>query len=104
MNSHLIKITDDLFDIAARLTSVKPSYVVYYNKQLRRYEVYDGDKFAFAVPYSELDSRTIDYARLTSVQNADKIFAEVERNNEAVTKNIIQDAVNDTVNKINSRR
>ena len=100
MNPHLIKINDDLFDIAARLKSVKSSYVVYYNTQLRRYEVYDDDKFAFIVPYDELDSRTIDYALKTSVQNADKLFAEVERHNDALAKNTIKSIVNETMNTI----
>lgn len=104
MQSHLIAIKNDLFDIAARLTSVKSTYLVYYNAQKQRYEVYDGDSFAFAVPYDELDCRTIYYARKTSVQNADKIFAEIDRNNDNVTKQIIQDVADKAMCKLNSRR
>lgn len=102
--SYLIPITNDLFDIAARLRAVKSTYLVYYNAQKQRYEVYDHDSFAFAVPYDELDSRTIDYARMTSVQNSDKIFEEIERNNNYVTNKAIQSAVNNTVSKIKEKK
>ena len=97
---YLIKITSDLFDIAARLKRVKPTYVVYYNTKFNRYEVYDGDSFAFVVPYGELDARTVDYAQTTSVKNDVKIFAEVERNNKTVTKQLIQGAANGAVSRL----
>lgn len=93
MTSHLILIVDDLFDIASRLKSVKSSYVVYYNIQQRRYEVHDGDRLAFVVPYSTLDCRTIDYARETSIQRADEIFAEVERSNDKATQQLLRSIV-----------
>lgn len=90
---HLIKITNDLFDIAARLKSVKSSYVLYYNKLKRRYEVYDGENYAFAVMYDELDGRTIDYALRTAVRNADEIFKEIERNNREADDCSVRSAV-----------
>lgn len=81
----LIRITNDLFDIAARLKSVKESYVVYYNADLDRFEVHDteqkGSTLAFVSPYKELDCRTVDYALYTSVKNAREVYADIERNN-----------------------
>ena len=81
-------ITDDLFDIASRLRSVKESYVVYYNTEKGRYEVHDGAKrcLQFVVPYDELDARTVEYARYSDVTNAEQIFAEVEQHNERLEK------------------
>lgn len=81
-------VTNDLFDIASRLRSIDPDYQLYFNYKTQRYEVYDGrrDKLAFVVPYQQLDARTLDYARFTSVQNAKNLFAEVERNNEEVER------------------
>ena len=82
---HLIEITNDLYDIAARLRSVNDGYRVYYNVRLRRYEVHDvaqrGSTLAFVSPFDELDSRTVDYAMQTSVRNARKLFDELEREN-----------------------
>lgn len=103
MNNRLIKITNDLFDVAARLKSVNEGYVVYYNPAKGRHEVYDGDSFAFVVPYSELDCRTVDYARRTSRQNADKLFAEIERNNQAIARQSAKGILNKTLNKLTSQ-
>lgn len=81
-------ITDDLFDIATRIRSVKDSYVVYYNVERGRYEVHDGEKgcLEFVVPFDQLDARTVEYARYSRVENAKQIFAEVEKHNERLEK------------------
>ena len=82
-------ITDDLFDIALRLRSVKDSYVVYYNTKKQHYEVRDsarGNCLEFVVPYDELDARTVEYARYSRVENAERIFAEVEEHNRRLEK------------------
>lgn len=82
-------ITNDLFDIADRLKSVNPFYKLVFNTETQKYEVYDtfrDDSLAFVVPYDELDARTVDYAKFTSVQNAKAIFAEVEKHNAELEK------------------
>ena len=82
-------ITDDLFDVATRLRSVKDSYVLYYNTEKQRYEVRDsarGNSLEFVVPYDELDARTVEYARYSRVENAKRIFAEMEEHNKRLDK------------------
>ncbi len=83
-------ITNDLFDISDRLKTVNPNYKLYFNRKTQRYEVYEtcvlNEKLAFVVPYDELDARTLAFARFTAVQNADKIFAEIEKHNEKTDK------------------
>ena len=81
-------ITDDLYDVAARLRSVKESYAVYYNTELERYEVHDSARkcLEFVVPFDELDARTVEYARYSRVENAKRIFAEMEEYNERLEK------------------
>ena len=88
-------ITDDLFDIANRLKSVNNSYVLYFNTQNNRFEVHDGDKrrLEFIVPYDELDARTVDYARYTRVENAKRVFDEMEAHNQRLEKEQIDKAV-----------
>ncbi len=80
----LIPITDDLYDIARRLRSVDDDYRLLYNTDKNRYEVHSAARGAiqFVVPFDEADARTVDYALRTRVQNAEAIFAEVERHNE----------------------
>ena len=78
---NLIEITNDLYDIAARLRSINDGYRVYYNARLRRYEVHDkhqhGSTLAFVLPYAELDARTVDHALYTRRENADTVLADV---------------------------
>lgn len=92
----LTEITNDLFDIAWRVRAVDDDYRLFYNGEKKRFEVHSAARgtMQFAVPFDELDARTVDYARATRVQNAEKIFAEVERHNELVQRNALSDAVN----------
>lgn len=86
----MIEIKNDLFDVAWRLKAINGNYAVYYNTVLDRFEVHDlsqrGCTLAFVSPYNELDCRTVDYALKTRVQNADCIFAEIERGNAAADR------------------
>lgn len=79
----MIEITNDLYDIAWRLRSVNERYRLYYNVQKGRYEVRDSLTYAleFVVPFNELDARTVEYARYTSVANAEQVFSDIEKNN-----------------------
>ena len=71
----LISITDDLYDIAWRLKAINDDYRLVYNTVKNRYEVYSRstDAIQFVVPYNELDARTVNYALMSRVQNADAI-------------------------------
>lgn len=89
-----IPITNDLFDIADRLKSINEKYIVYYDTEKQRYEVYvqgNPDRLAFVVPYDELDARTIDYALFTSVRNAREVFEAVERDNKKAEETAVRD-------------
>ncbi|MCH5156338.1 MAG: hypothetical protein J1G02_00500 [Clostridiales bacterium] len=79
----MIEITQDLYDIAQRLRSVNDGYRLYYNTNKCRYEVRNAVTSAleFVVPYDELDVRTVEYARYTSVGNANQVFEDIEKNN-----------------------
>lgn len=98
----MIEITNDLFDIAWRLRSVNDSYRLYYNTYKSRYEVrnYDTDALEFVVPYSELDARTVEYARYTSVQNADMLLQEIERNNAEMDKKQVDKLAEHAIRRI----
>ncbi len=89
----LVKITDDLYDIAWRLKAVNSEYELFYNAEKGRYQVHDKKgALAFVVPFDELDARTVDYALRTRIQNARRIFEEVERNNARLERRAIKNA------------
>ena len=71
----LIRITQDVFDIAQRLQALNDDYELYYNARLGRYEVHSKARgtLQFVLPYAELD-------------------AEVERHNAAVRRQQISRA------------
>lgn len=93
----MILITNDLFDIAWRLTALNPNYKLYYNTQKRRYEVHNGKRetntLEFVLPFDELDARAVEYARYSRVENAAAIFEEVERHNKQLDKHNLDAAV-----------
>jgi len=80
----MTKVTHDLFRIATRLLKINPAYTVYFNTQKDRFEVHAHNSIAFVVPYELLDSRTLEYALKTRVQNADIIDNEIALHNEQI--------------------
>lgn len=105
ISAQLTEITSDLFDISSRLKSINPNYKIYYNSQTDKFEVHDasrphGSTLAFVVPYSELDARTVDFALFTRVQNAEKIFREVEDHNRKLQQEQAYAATQNLLGKI----
>lgn len=102
----LISVTNDLYDIACRLKTVDDDYRLFYNTGKRRYEVYSKSRetLQFVVPFDELDARTVDYALKTRVQNADSIFAEVERHNKDVQRRLERRATNTVIDAVKEYR
>lgn len=79
-----IIIENDVFDIANRLKEIDETYYILYDKIKCRYEVWSKDIvniLCFVVPYNTLDARTIMYAQKTNSNNAQKLFEEIEKNN-----------------------
>ncbi len=97
-------IDNDLFGIAARLKSIDDSYFVVYSYKSRRYEVHArnqrGGTFALAVPYPELDERTVRLVRRTRSERGKKLFEEMERENRELEKREITRAVKKTEKEI----
>lgn len=100
----LIEIHNDLFDIASRLKSVNENYRLYYNKIAERYEVHNclqrPSTLAFVVPYDQLDARTVEYARFSSVQNAENVFKDIEATNEKLEKQTREHSVEKLLEKM----
>lgn len=96
--THLIPITNDLFDIAARLRSIDENFRVYFDKVSGKYQVHNvaqkGNTLAFIVPFNGLDARTVNYARYTSVSNAKALLAKIEKDNDLLLKETQQKALN----------
>ena len=53
----MIKITNDVMDIASRIKEIDERYEVYYNPETSKFEVHTGDVRQAIIPYASLDSQ-----------------------------------------------
>ena len=85
MKDFLIAIENDLFDVADRLKEIDEDYRVFFNRMRNRYEVHNvrqrGNTFCLALPFDSLDARAVELVRKTRVENAERLFAEMEKQN-----------------------
>lgn len=82
---NLVRIYNDVFDIAARLKEIDGAYYPVYNLTKKRYEVHrEGMKVSLQVviPYNSLDKRTLDRVRETRIEYAEKMIREMDEENE----------------------
>ena len=82
----LERIENDLFNIAERIKSINPKYVLFRNTRMNRVEVHTSPcpcalSFEFVVPYDELDERTLEHARKTRIENFDALEHEQTKAN-----------------------
>lgn len=83
----LREIREDLFDIAHRLREIDGRYVLYRNLRLNRFEIHANGALQIAVPYARLDARTLELARSTRLEYADRLMRELDRENQKLERN-----------------
>ena len=82
----LVKIEKDLFSIADRLKEIDGRYEVYRDTLAHRFEVYVERALQFVVPFQKLDARTLEFARKTRIERAEKIIKEMDEINARIEK------------------
>lgn len=86
MKQSAVRIEHDLFGIADRLRAIDEGYFVVYDTQKHAFEVHNrsqrGNTYALTVPYPCLDARTVTLVRRTRAENARRLFAEMEEENQ----------------------
>lgn len=97
MRRDTVKIEGDLFGIVDRLKSIDSGYFVVYDKSRHVFEVHNsrqrGNTYALTVPYPCLDVRTVLLVQRTRAENAQKLLAEMERENRKAEYRQNRDAV-----------
>lgn len=76
-----IRITHDLYDVAERLKEIDDRYEVWYDRIAGRYEIHAGGALQLAVPFAELDARTVRLVRETRVERAESLLGQIEAAN-----------------------
>lgn len=77
----MIKITDDVFDVARRIKDVNEEYELFYDNKQRRFAVYVRNKLEITLPYDSLDKRSVDYVLKTQIKNIERIQYEIDEHN-----------------------
>jgi len=78
-------INSDPHDISSRIKEVDLNYFIARNYKTNKFELHAsnrrGGSLCLVLPFEVLDERTINYARRTRVENATKLFREMEASN-----------------------
>lgn len=96
-------IVHDLFNIAKRLRQIDKKYFVLRNKKLHRFEIHYKGKnstLQLVLPYKNLDKRTLDLVLKTRVENRQKLFRQMEENNQKLIKNSTKKLVDEASFKL----
>jgi len=76
-------IETNVYDIPQRLKEIDPGYFVVYNHADHEFEVHRkeqiGNTFCLSIPYSELDCRTLNRVRETSIARTKIIMDQIEK-------------------------
>lgn len=85
-----IKLEEDLFDIVNRLREIDEGYFVVFDEKKDCFEIHNSKQeytYCLTVPFDELDSRTIDLVKYTSVVHSDNIIDDIDNNNNKIEEN-----------------
>lgn len=92
-------IKSDVFNISNRLKSIDKNYFIVYNPKRKKFEIHykrPKSTYELTIPFTELDARTIDFVNKTRIENQQKIYDEIEKDNQKLenenTKRIIANA------------
>ncbi|NLL56366.1 MAG: hypothetical protein GX242_04030 [Clostridiales bacterium] len=96
----LIKITNDLYDIAFRIKEIDDRYQIFYDTDKCKYKLYLNSSYQLTFPYDNLDARSLDYAYETRMEHIEKILEKIDKHNERIMADGIKKAKDDFENKV----
>lgn len=76
-----IRITHDLYGVAERIREIDDRYEVWYDRVVGRYEIHAEGALQIAVPFAQLDARTVRLVRETRVERTEQIVGQIEAAN-----------------------
>ena len=98
------EVDSDCLDIIRRIKAIDEEYFVVFNQITNCFELHNrsqcGDSYCLTFPFDTLDERAVDFVLKTRVQNSDKLFEEMERENRELEKRQIKSTLNDFEEKM----
>ena len=105
-----VLVKSDVYNICNRVKKFDPSYRVVYNNVPNRYEIYSTHlqsdielisgvplSYVCAVPYNELDVRTINHLHNTRVENIHEIVEAIDKQNQKLEYDNLQNLKNQSL-------
>ena len=96
----LIEVENDVYFIANRLKEIDPNYQIFFNTKRKMFEIHSkgqiGGSYCLTIPYLTLDKRTLDLVNKTKIENSEKLFEEMERNNKAIEQKRFDEVIKQT--------
>ncbi len=102
-------VEGDLYDVAERIKAIAPYYFVVFNEKTRKYELHSDRERPTKIlvfPFEKLDQRCIEHTVMTRVENFDRIIEEMEKHNEKLERDAMEDgkkALSNTLDKVASK-
>lgn len=81
-----IEISNDLFDITARLREINPNYGVVFDTESQGFEVTLNGKPTLRLPFENLDERTLAHVYYTRSENVFKVAMDLDKSNEELER------------------
>ncbi len=82
----LVRVVDDLYHIARRLKEVDSRYEIYFNRSKSRFEIHANGAMQIALPFGNLDNRTLIYVRETRLERLEEVIKDIEDHNSRLDK------------------
>ena len=81
----LIRIQNDVYEIAKRIKDIEESYYIVYNTSKNKFEVHNsaqlGSSYCLTLPFDQLDERTLSYVCESMSKNIETILENIENDN-----------------------
>ena len=90
-------VDSDCLGIIERLRSIDKDYFVVFDIDKKKFELHNKSQFSnsycLTFPFDEIDERMVCLTLKTRVQNSDKFFQEMEKENERNRKTLISTTI-----------
>ena len=98
---HLIKF-DDIYFISKLIKNINKNFELVYNLKTERYLIVDANKKQICITFDHYpDSRVLDKLEQTKVENANKLFKEIETHNQKLEEQKNQSLQDLAYNQLN---
>ena len=100
----LYEILNDVFFISDRIKEIDENYKIYFNSEKNKFEIHNigqiGDSYCLTVPFQYLDERTINFVKQTLAINSEKLFDEIDKNNQILKERSEKNILNFAKDKL----